>query len=66
MTNQKYKVRPQIFNVNCDEPILYNLVLKQGNALVDVTISMIHMQSYVFLMLQKILNVKVSGVVGKN
>ena len=66
MTNQKYKVRPQIFNVNYDEPILYNLVLKQGNALVDVTISMIHMQSYVFLMLQKNLNVKVSGVVAKN
>ena len=66
MTNQKDKVRPQIFNVNCDEAILYNLVLKQGNALVVVTISMIHMQSYVFLMLQKNLNVQVSGAVAKN
>ena len=66
MTNQKYKVRPQIFNVNGDEAILYNLVLKQGNALVVVTISMIHMQSYVFLMLQKNLNVQVSGAVAKN
>ena len=51
MTNQECKVRPQIVNVNNDEPVL---VLKQVNEMVVVTISMIHMQKCVFLMLLKI------------
>ena len=48
VTNQECKVRPQIVNVNNDEPVL---VLKQVNEMVVVTISMIHMQKCVFLML---------------
>ena len=51
MNNQKCKLRPKIINVNSDEPGFYPLVLKQVNAVVGVTIPMIHMQKYVFLML---------------
>ena len=50
ITNQKCEVRPQIVNVNSDEDFIL-LVLKKVNAVVVVTISMIHMQKYVFLML---------------
>ena len=53
MNNQECKVRPQIVNVNGDDPVFFLLVLKQVNAVVVVTISMIHMQKCVFLMLQK-------------
>ena len=49
MNNQECKVRPEIINVNSDETVF--LVL---NTVVAATISMIHMQKYVFLMLQKI------------
>ena len=51
MTNQECKVRPEIVNVNSDEHEFYPLVLKQVNVVVVVTISMIHMQKFVFLML---------------
>ena len=51
MNNQECKVRPQIVNVNGDDPVFFLLVLKQVNAVVVVTISMIHMQNCVFLML---------------
>ena len=56
MANQECKVRLQIVNVNSDEPIFYfiRLVLKQVNAVVVVTTSMIHLQKYVILMLLKI------------
>ena len=47
--NQECKVRPEIISVNSDETVF--LVL---NTVVAATISMIHMQKYVFLMLQKI------------
>ena len=53
MNNQECKVRPEIFNVNSDEPIFYPLVLKQVNAVVVVTITMIPVQNCVFLMLLK-------------
>ena len=49
--NQECKVRPEIINVNSDEPVFILLVLKQVNAVVVATISMIHMQKCVFLML---------------
>ena len=42
------------------------LVLQQVNAVVVVTISMIHMQKCVFLMLRKSLNVKVFNLVSGN
>ena len=51
MNNQECKVRPQIVNVNGYDPVFFLLVLKQVNAVVVVTISMIHMQKCVFLML---------------
>ena len=44
MTNQKCKVRPEIVDVNSDEPAFYLLILKQINALIVVTISRIYMQ----------------------
>ena len=58
MKNQECKVRPEIINVNSNEPISILLVLKQINVVVVVIILMIHMQKYVFLMLQKILMLK--------
>ena len=53
MTNKECKVRPEIVNVNLTVMNLYFilLVLKQVNVVVAVTVSMIHMQKYVFLML---------------
>ena len=51
MKNQEYKVRSQIVNLNGDKPVFFPLVLKQVNAVVVVTISKIHMQNCVFLML---------------
>ena len=51
MNNQECKVRPQIVNVNGDDPVFFLLVLKQVNAVVVVTISIIHSQNCVFLML---------------
>ena len=54
MNNQECKVRPEIVNVNSNEPYFILLVSKQVNVVVVVTISMIHMQNYVFQMLLKI------------
>ena len=53
MNNQECKIRPEIVSVNSKEPLFFLLVLKQVNAMVVVTISMIHMQKYAFLMLLK-------------
>ena len=50
MTNQECKVRPEIVYVNRGELYFTLLVLKQVNAAVVVTISMIHMQTCVFLL----------------
>ena len=50
MSNQECKVRPQIVHVNSEESFL-SLVLKQINAVVVSTISVIHTQNCVFLML---------------
>ena len=49
MNNQECKVRPQIGNY----PEFFLLVLKQVNAAIVGTISIIHMQNCVFLMLLK-------------
>ena len=51
MNNQECKTRPQVVNVNGDEPVFFHLVLKQVNVVVVVIISTIHMQKCVFLML---------------
>ena len=53
MNNQECKVRPQIVNVNRDEPVFILLVLEQVHAVVGLTILMTHMQKCVFLMLWK-------------
>ena len=50
MSNQKCKVRPQIVNINGDDPVFFPLVLKQVNAAIVATISIIHAQYCVFLM----------------
>ena len=54
MNNKKCKVRPEIVNVNSNEPLFFLLLLKQVNVVVVVIISMISMQNCVFLMLLKI------------
>ena len=54
MNNQECKVRPKIVNANGDDPVFFFLlVLKQVNAEVIATVSIIHLQNCVFLMLQK-------------
>ena len=57
INNQECKVRPEIVNVDSNEPsskpVFYPLVLKQVNAVVVVRISMTPMQNCVFLMLLK-------------
>ena len=53
MSNQECKVRSEIINIISKEPVFFTLVLKQVNGVVVVTISMIHMQKCVFLMLLK-------------
>ena len=58
MNNQECKVRPQIVNVNGDDPVFFLLVLKQVNAVVVATISIMHTQNCVLLMLLKILMLK--------
>ena len=56
MNNQECKTRPQVVNVNGDEPeffpFFYNCFFwKQVNVMVVVIILTIHMQHFVFLML---------------
>ena len=51
MIDQACNITPEIINVNSNEPVFIILVLKQLNLVVAVTISMIHLQKYVFLML---------------
>ena len=53
MTDKECKVRPQIVNINSDEPDFILLVLKQVSTVGVVTISMFHMQKCVLLMLLK-------------
>ena len=50
VNNQECKTRPQVINVNGDEPLFFPLVLKQVNVVVVVIISSICMQKFVFLM----------------
>ena len=50
MNNQECKTRPQVVNVNGDEPVFFTLVLKQVNVVIVVIISITRMQKFVFLM----------------
>ena len=51
MNNQEYKVRPQVVNVNGMMLFFFLLVLKQVNAVVVSTISIIRIQNCVFVIL---------------
>ena len=51
MNNQECKVRSQIANVNGYDPVFFLVALKQVNAVVVATISIIYSQNCVFLML---------------
>ena len=51
MKNEECKVRPEIINVNSNEPVFILLVLKQVNVVAVAIMLIIHMQKYVFLML---------------
>ena len=51
MNNQECRIRPQVIKVNGDDPVFFPLVLKQVNAVVVATISTIHAQNCVLLML---------------
>ena len=51
MKNQECKTRPQVVNVNRDDPVFFHLVLKQVNIVVVVIILMTRIQNFVFLML---------------
>ena len=53
MNNQECRIRPQIVNINSKEPF-FPLVLRQLNAAVVETVSIIHMQNCAFLILLKI------------
>ena len=54
MNNQECKTKQPVFNVNGDEPMFFDLVLKQVNVEVVVIISIMRMQTFLFLMLRKI------------
>ena len=58
MNNQECKVRPHIVNLYGNDPVFFLLVLKQVNAVVVATISIMHTQNCVLLMLLKILMLK--------
>ena len=51
MTNKKCKVRPQIANINGNDPVFFLIALKQVNAVTVAIISITHWQNCVFLML---------------
>ena len=53
MNNQECKVRPEVVNVMVTSLYFILFVLKQVNVVVVVTILMILMQNFVFLMLLK-------------
>ena len=49
--NQKCKVRPEIVDINSNNPIFYPFSIKIKNVVVVVIILIIHVQKFVFLML---------------
>ena len=51
MKNQECRVRPEIININSNNPIFTLLVLRQINVVVIVIILIIHMQEFVNLIL---------------
>ena len=51
MSNQVCKVRPEIINVNSNNPVFYPSSIKQVNEVAIAIILMIHTQKYVFQIL---------------
>ena len=51
MNNQAFKVRPEIINLNSNEPVFYPFILEQANVVEVAIILLIHMHKYVFLTL---------------
>ena len=51
MKNQKCKTRPQVVNVNGDEPVFFPFIIETINAVAVVVMLIIRMQKFVFLML---------------
>ena len=51
MSNQECKARPEIININSNEPSFYPYSFKINKCC--VMISIIHLENYVFLMLLK-------------
>ena len=51
MKNQECRVRPEIVNINSNNPFFTLLVLRQTNAVATVIILVIHMQEFAFLIL---------------
>ena len=54
MNNQECRIRPQNVNINSKESIFFPLALKQVNAMIIATISIIRMQNCAFQILLKI------------
>ena len=54
MSNQVCKVRPEIINVNRNNPVFYPFSIKQVNEVAIVIILTIHTQKYVFQILWNI------------
>ena len=51
MNKQECKTRPQVANVNGDEPVLFPFSIEKLNVVVVVIILIIRMQKFVFRML---------------
>ena len=51
MNNQPCKARPQIVNVNSNNPTFYPFSIKKVNVVAIVMILMTHMREFVFLIL---------------
>ena len=51
MKNQECKVRPEIVNINSNNPIFYPFSIKKINVVAIVIMLVIHMQEFVFLIL---------------
>ena len=51
MKNQECEVRPEIININNNNPMFYPFSIKVNKCMVIVIILMIHMQEFVFLIL---------------
>ena len=54
ISNQECKVRPEIVNVNSNDPIFYPFSIRTSKCSGSLIISMIHMQNFLFLTWLKI------------